>query len=75
MTTWNPRPLPRHGRGSRADVERRAQQRPGRGQGASGKNGWRLLGIVFFLGRIIRGWVKTLVPSEPQVIAGIYGCE
>ena len=20
------------------------------------------------------GWVKTLVPSEPQVIAGIYGC-
>ena len=21
------------------------------------------------------GWVKTLVPSEPQVIAGIYGCE
>ena len=22
----------------------------------------------------IWGWVKTLVPSEPQVIAGIYGC-
>ena len=21
------------------------------------------------------GWVKTLVPSEPQVIARIYGCE
>jgi hypothetical protein len=25
---------------------------------------------------IIWGWVKTLVPcGEPQVIAGIYGCE
>ena len=25
---------------------------------------------------IIWGWVKTLVPCrEPQVIAGIYGCE
>jgi len=23
---------------------------------------------------MIWGWVKTLVPSEPQVIAGIYGC-
>jgi len=23
----------------------------------------------------IWGWVKTLVASEPQVIAGIYGCE
>ena len=22
-----------------------------------------------------KGWVKALVPSEPQVIAGIYGCE
>ena len=30
-----------------------------------------------FLARAIYiwGWVKTLVPSEPQVIAGIYGCE
>ena len=24
--------------------------------------------------KLIWGWVKTLVPSEPQVIAGIYGC-
>ena len=23
---------------------------------------------------VIWGWVKTLVPSEPQFIAGIYGC-
>jgi len=26
-------------------------------------------------GATIWGWIKTLVPSEPQVIAGIYGCE
>ena len=27
------------------------------------------------LGPLIWGWVKTLVHSEPQVIAGIFGCE
>ena len=31
------------------------------------------LNILHYL-YTIWGWVKTLVPSEPQVIAGIYEC-
>jgi len=27
------------------------------------------------MSRLNWGWVKTLVPSEPQVIAGLAGCE